>query len=241
MLTPDLDALQMMLNQAGLIDTTLLTDDVLGQKFAVAYAQAKRELRVFFEPTEMLPNDATEAELSALAASGLKVRLEANYDFVPSAPGSLVVGQINTRQKPLIAVHSVELTYPSPDNAVFTVPNDWLRLDYQAGKLAIVPTGAVSGDTWAAFLAAAPNGGAAGVPFMLRLRYLAGLADLEGDWPDVVELIYRMTVLNVLKLAFLPSSQTVACDGFSRATALSMADWQASVNELKNSLLLSLA
>ncbi|MBT9099987.1 hypothetical protein KFZ76_20000 [Methylovulum psychrotolerans] len=236
MLTPDLVSLQLMLNQAGLINAALLTDELLTQTFNAAYAQAQRELRVFFTPTEIIPDDAPPEEVAALVAAKRPYAQEAFYYYDPAQFGAAPFGFLATRMKPIIAVHRIELAYPG-SGQVFTVPQAWLNLDRKYGQIQLIPTALSVDMPFSATLPQVLGGGFSAMPLLVRLRYLAGLTDVETCWPDIVALVNRMTVLNVLKLAFLPGSQSLSADGFSRSTSLNLAAWQGAVDELKHSLL----
>ena len=84
MLTPDILTLEAMLAQCGLLNPALINDTLINQKFNAAKAQAQRELRVFLEPTEILPNDAPQNEIDALVTAGTAYYQEAAYDYDPN-------------------------------------------------------------------------------------------------------------------------------------------------------------
>ncbi len=238
MLTPDLTIIKANLKQAGLVNTALFSDAVLTQKFNSAYAMVQRNLRVFLEPTEVIPDDAEQSEIDALEDAETPYYQEAAYDY---EPGLLSFGSnfglVVTQQRPIITVHSMILSYPSPQNALYTIPREWIRANKKYGQIQLVPTMVSFSLPFSAYLLQVQGGGSITIPFMLRVRYQAGLKDIETKWPDVVELIYRQATLNVLKSAFLPGSRSLSVDGFSKSVSISIDDWQKSVDSLQNDLM----
>ena len=235
MLTPDILTLEAMLAQCGLLNPALINDTLINQKFNAAKAQAQRELRVFLEPTEILPNDAPQNEIDALVTAGTAYYQEAAYDYDPNMFNGDTFGFMVTKQKPVIAIHSMEFAYPSPTNILFTVPAEWIRVDKKYGHVHMVPTMLSASIPISSYILQIITGGRA-IPFMMRLRYRAGLTDVENTYPDLIELLNRMTVLSLLKGAFLPSSGTLSVDGISRTAQINMKDWQASIDDLMDSL-----
>ena len=238
MLIPDLAIIKANLKQAGLINTALFSDAVLEQKFKAAYAMVQRNLKVFLEPTEIIPEDAPQSEIDALEDAGTPYHQEAAYDY---EPGLLSFGSsfglVQTQNRPIIAVHSMVLSYPSPENVLYTIPEQWIRANKKHGQIQLVPTMVSFTLPFSAYLLQVQGGGSITIPFMLRIRYTAGLKDIETKWPDVVELVYRQATLNVLKSAFLPGSKSLSVDGFSKSVSVSVDDWQKSVDSLQGDLM----
>ena len=229
---PDIASLRIMLEGSGVVDMKKITDTMLTQKFTAAYAQAQRELRVFFEPTEVIPDDAEQAEIDALELAGKAYHQESAYDYNPSLLLSTTFSFIKTKQSPIIDVHSMALAYPAPNNTIFEIPKAWLRLDKKYGQIQLVPIQLGFSLPFMGYLL----GTAQNIPFLLRIRYTAGLKNIATEWPDIIELLNRMAVLNVLKMAFLPGQQSLSFDGFSRSVSITIADWQSSVDGLMDSL-----
>lgn len=235
MIFPDTLLLQSMMAQSGLMNGATFDEIIIGQKFNAAKAQAQRELRVFFEPTEILPNDVPQAEIEAFEAVDTAYYQEAAYDYNPEMFNNGTFGFMVTKQKPLIAVHSIEFAYPSPENVLFTVPKEWIRTDKKYGYINLVPTMLSASIPISSYLLNIVTGGRA-IPLMVRLRYRAGITDIENTYPDIIELLNRMTVLSLLKGSFLPSSGTLSVDGISRTAQINMKDWQSSIDDLMDSL-----
>ena len=235
MITPNIPLLQSMITQSGLLNSEALTEVVITQKFNAAKAQAQRELRVFFEPTEILPSDVPQAEVDALVTANVAYHQESAYDYNPEMFSNGTFGFMVTKQTPLIAVHSIEFAYPSSTNVLFTVPHEWIRLDKKYGHINLVPTMLSAAIPISSYLLNIITGGKA-IPLMMRLRYRAGLTDVSNTYPDIIELLNRMTVLSILKGSFLPSSGTLSVDGISRTAQINMKDWQANIDDLMDSL-----
>jgi len=140
-----------------------------------------------------------------------------------------------TKQKPVIAIHSMEFAYPSPNNVLFTVPAEWIRVDKKYGQVHLVPTMLSASIPISSYILQIVTGGRA-IPFMMRLRYRAGLTNVDANYPDLIELLNRMTILNLLKGAFLPSSGTLSVDGISRTAQINLNDWQSNIDDLMDTL-----
>jgi len=235
MLTPDLTTIRAQLSLSGLVNVAALTDPMLTQKFNAAYAQAQRELRVFFEPTEIIPDDAPQAEIDALELANTPYHEESAYNYDSGFWYAERLGFMPTRQKPIIKMHSMIFAFPSANQTIFTVPIEWIRMDKKYGHIKIVPTTLGFAVPLPVYLMQIMGMGS-GLPFMLRLRYQAGLKDIATNYPDIIELLNRMTMLSVLKGAFLPTSGSLSVDGISRSQGISIAAWQSSIDELMDNL-----
>ena len=215
----DLRANQLMLaSQTHLSDMTL-SDDYLYSKLLAAESEASKILRVFLEPTMVLPADATQAEIDALDAAHTRYVLEPGYDYDPEMFTGNTWGFIALRQKPVIAVTALYFQYPSPQNTVFQVPVSWVRLDRKYGHIQLVPAAASFSAPLSAFMMQAMGGGRT-IPFMLQVRYTAGIKNVQAEYPEVVMLIKRLAVLNVLKDSFVPQSGSISADGLSQSISL---------------------
>ena len=206
-----------------------LTDDYIWDSLVAAEAEASRALRVYFEPTVVIPETAPQAEIDALVTVGTKFVTEAPYDYDPHGWTSDAWGYIVTRRSPLIRVDSVRFTYPNPSSDILTIPAEWIRLDKKYGHVRFVPTGAMMalGPMTTYMMTAIASGRI--IPNMIHIRYVAGLENPVRDFPDLVKLVKRMAILSILKNAFLPQSGSISADGLSQSVSVDTDKWQESI------------
>lgn len=192
------------------------SDDYLWGKLRAAEADAERHLRVYLTPTEIVPMGTPQSELDALEAAGARVVEEPGYDYDPDLFRGNSWGLIELRQKPIIKVHSIVFNYPEITSRIWTVPNDWIRPDKKYGRINLVPTNAVMTVPLQSYVLSALGGGRS-VPLMMQVRYTAGLANVERDYPDLLDLVKKMAVLAVVDDKLMPQSGSVSADGLSQS------------------------
>jgi hypothetical protein len=200
------------------IDNAYLLD-----KLAAATAFVSHKLRVFLTQREMLPNTASQDEIDALTLAGNTVNLEPAYDYDPSFFQGNTWGFMPLRQRPIIAVHSMQFQYPTPNNTLWTIPPEWIRADKKYGTINLLPvTGAMTMPLNAFILSAL--GGGRMVPHFLAIRYRAGLENVARDWPDILDVILKQTVLSIIEDCYIPSSrsESVSADGLSQSSSLGL-------------------
>lgn len=203
-----------------------LSDDYIWDNLVAAEAEASRQLRVFLQPTTVIPENAPQSEVDALKASGVPYALEAPYDYNPQDWTANSWGYMITRQTPIVRVDSVRFTYPNPTSDVLNVPQDWLRLDKRYGHIRFVPTGTMLGmGPLTTYLMTAISSGRI-IPGMIHVRYVAGLENAAVAFPDLVKVVKRMAILSILKNAFLPQSGSISADGLSQSTSIDTDKWQ---------------
>lgn len=204
---------------------TPLSDEYLLEKVVAAEASAQRELRCFFTPHEMLPEGADQSEIDALTQAGNVVTIEPGYDYDPAFFQGNTWGLIEVRQKPIIAVHSIKFAYPSPDNTLYDIPIQWVRMDAKYGRINLVPVQTTLMLPLNAFLLSALGGGRL-VPLMLQVRYRCGLANAASDFPDLLDVLKKMTVLSIIEDNYTPASGSTSADGLSQTVAVDTAKYQ---------------
>lgn len=202
----------------------LADDDLLYAKLLAAEADAHRELRVYFEPTYILPDDAAQSELDALDSAETRYAQEAAYDYDRDFFAADRWGYIVTKAKPIISVESIRFSYPSPLGQIFTLPHEWIRLDKKYGHIRIIPTALSASVPMAAFIMQSISGGCT-IPFMIQVRYTAGLKDAAADYPDLIDLIKKMATFRLLKTAYLPASGSISADGLSQSKSVDLSKW----------------
>lgn len=202
-----------------------LTDEYIWDNLVAAEAEASRQLRVFLQPTVVIPEDASQTEVDALRASGKPFVQESAYDYDPSGWTSDAWGYIIARKSPIIRVDSVKFTYPNPNNDILTIPIEWVRLDKKYGHVRFVPTGAMMAlGPMSTYIMTAISSGRI-VPNMIHIRYVAGLENAAQDYPDLVKVVKRMAILSILKNAFLPQSSSISADGLSQSISVDTDKW----------------
>lgn len=212
------------------IDLSGYSDDALYAKILAAESDASHQLRVFFEPTLIIPDDASQAEIDALDAAGTKYHQEAAYDYDPEFFRGEKWGYIVTKEKPIVAVHSIDFAYPAPTNQLFSIPQEWIRLDRKYGHIRLVPASMAFSAPLSAFIMQALGGGRT-VPFMIRLRYTAGLKNAAQDYPELIDTIKKMATLRLLQSAFLPQSGSISADGLSQSSSVDLEKWHDGIQD----------
>lgn len=211
----------------GLGDSEL-DPDYVTEKLQAAEADCERQLKVFFEPVKVIPDDADDAEIQALEAAGTRYVQDAAFDFeagmfYPDEYGFLPLGH-----RPIISVDSVLIAAPTPFMQAFTVPPDWLRLDRRAGHVRFVPTMTAVGlpvsvmgmGVWAS----------GSYPNAIKIHYTAGLKNAARDYPDLLDVVKRMAVLRIIEDLYLPSSGSISADGLSQSESVNVDAYRDSID-----------
>jgi hypothetical protein len=214
-----------------------LSDNYIYTKLLAAEKEAEHRLRVFLEPVEIIPEGTDSVITDALDLAGVRWVEEPGYDYEPEMFRGEQWGYIITRQKPIISVTSLMFTYPSPAQQPFlmTLPMDWLRIDKKHGHVRIVPTGTPFNAPLGAYVLSVMGGGRT-IPAMLRIRYVAGLKSAEIDYPDLVDTIKKLAILNILSDQFLPQSGSISADGLSRSMSIDVDKHKDGVDARLNAL-----
>jgi len=232
----DLRAGQLTLAAASFPQVAGLPDDYLWQKLLEAEQEVGRRLGIPLEPTEIFIDPPTAAELAEL--SGAPYRVEPGYDLEQGFFSPDRWGQLRLRYRPIISVSSIQLIYPLFGLNPIDIPLDWLRIDHQYGAINLFPYNVSSLSTQTLFLTTLYSGGS--FPTAIRLRYRAGLDNVEANYPDVLGIIRRMAVLRLLHDAFLPQSGSITSDGLSQSTSINLAVMQDSLDKQLDTLKLQL-
>lgn len=193
-----------------------LSDEYLLEKLLSAQSAVERALRVFLTPVEVLPSGATDAERQALTDAGTRWIEEPGYDHEGSSMWGANWGLIELRQRPIIQIHEVRFAYPSPNSTLFVVPSEWLRLDKKYGKLQMVPVQSAGAFTMSSLVLSSLNAGLT-IPLAIQIRYKAGLQNVARDYPDILNIIKRFAVLDVLDDQFISGSGSTSVDGLSQS------------------------
>lgn len=201
----------------------VLDDGYLLNKIAAATADLEHRLRVYLTPREILPNNADQSEIDALTNAGNNVVLETPLDYEGNLFVGTTFGRIETRSRPIIAVHSIQFNYPTPNSTLYTIPGQWVRIDRKYGIINLVPINNPVALPLNAFILSALGGGN-DVPEMLSIRYRAGIENVARDWPDLLDIIMKSAALGIVEDNFVPSSksESVSADGLSQSTNIGL-------------------
>lgn len=209
-------------------------DPYLKLKLKAAEKEVGRRLMVLLEPTEVFPKEPTAEELAAL--DGRPYQVEPGYDLPEGMfAAGFIGGTVKLRNKRVTRVHSVRIEYPGAGLA-YDVPANWIVLDEKPGMLTFVPgVGAMLATHASTAVMTAVMTGTR-VPYMMKVRYTAGLKNIADDYPDVLDAVLRTAVLKVLEDAFLPQSGSISADGLSQSFSADAAKYRDSLDGLLGSL-----
>lgn len=221
---------RLTLAATSLLPSVQLSDDYIYLKLLAAEAEIRRRLRVYLEPTKIVPDDAPQSELDTLEQAGEAWAQEAAYDYEAEFFMGDRWGYIVTKSKPIISVQSLRFVYPSALNQVFTIPPEWIRLDRKFGHIRLVPATQAFAAPLGAFLLQALSGGRT-IPFMIQLRYTAGLDNVAKNWPDLFSVIKKQAVVDLITESFLPQSGSISADGLSQSLSVDVSKYQESIDD----------
>jgi len=215
-----------------------IDDDILWQKLQAAEADLQRRLCIPLVPTRIFMSAPSGDDISAL--NGMPYLVEPGYDLTPDffAPGNF--GCFRLRQTPVISVLDMWLIYPNQGGANFQIPNEWLKIDYKYGTIHVFPS-AKSITAPISLLTMQAIGAGYTVPYMIRCDYVAGIDTTTGQFPDVLDLVKRMTVLRLLQDGFLPQSESVSGDGLSQSISADIGKLSGDVDDKIDTLKTRLA
>ena len=199
-----------------------LHDDYIYNKLLAAEKEVERRLRIFLEPTVMLPEGGTQDDRDALDADSTRWVQEPGYDLERNFFQGDTWGFIPLRQKPAIEVESIKFVYPHPLHGIFVVPNDWIRIDKKYAHLRMVPSTTAALAPLNMFVMQAISGGRM-FPQMIHVRYRAGLEDAETNHPDVIDLIKKIAAVKIIDDMYLPQTGSESIDGMSQSLSLDTA------------------
>ncbi len=222
---------RLMAAAAGVLTDVNVSDDYLWQKIRAAESEISHTLRVPLVPTHFFTSKPTDEQVAAL--DGMAWAVEAAYDYEPSMFHFERWGYFITRQRPIIEVKRMWFVYPSARDGWFDVPNDWIRTDDRYGHVRLVPSSPAVFQSMSTFMMTALSGSRS-IPFMINLEYVAGLQDVETNFPELLDAIKKMAVLKVVGDAFLPQSGSISGDGLSESLSVDMGKYHEAVDRILN-------
>jgi len=113
-------------------------------------------------------------------------------------------GGFKLRNRPVVpdpnapsGITQLFFAFPSAEQKLFNVPQQWLKVDFKNGQINVIPTNAAIYASFNAFFLSIASGGAYGLPKVIFVDYLAGYdpTRLRRDNADLLEGIMLRTLL----------------------------------------------
>ena len=73
--------------------------------------------------------------------------------------------------------------------------------------------------------------GGRSIPFMVEIRYKVGLPNIRVTHPQIVDVIYKQTVLSILDDQYFPTSGSESLDGLSQSLSMDVSKLRMSVDK----------
>lgn len=224
----DIRATRLALIPAAFLNNpNAISDDYIFDKIRSAELEVSRKLTIPLSPVEIFTDEPTDAELAAL--DGEPYQVEPGYDLPPDYFSRQTWGMLRLRVRPVIAVHEMKLVYPSLGTSVFTVPPNWIRVDKKYGQINVFPSGPAQSAPLSIFTLQAMAMGSS-VPFMIRIKYRAGIDASLPEFIDVMDIIKRTAMLHILLDSFIPQSGSISADGLSQSLSMDASKLQDSID-----------
>ncbi|MEX3764470.1 hypothetical protein [Paraburkholderia phenoliruptrix] len=228
----ELRADRLMLASSNFFSGDTLSDDYLWQKVLAAESEIAHTLRVPLAPTQFFPYPPTEQEIAALPA-GMPYAVDPPYDYGPEFFQGDSWGYLATRQKPVQSIQLMQFAYPDPAAMIFVVPQDWIRLDQKYGVVRLVPATYAVSVPLSSFIMQAISAGRT-IPFMLEVKYIAGISDARREYPELVDIIKKLAVLKAIEDAFPAQSGSISADGLSQSMSVDMSKYRETIDVTLN-------
>lgn len=216
---------------ASIMPDLKLSDDFLWDRLMAAEAQLAHELRVPLQPTRFFAYQPTQAQIAALGS--MPWALDPPYDYSPADWYGDKWGFVLTRQKPIQSVVGMKFVYPSPEQTIVDVPTDWIRIDGKYGQLQVVPTGTMYQTLLGGIFLSHLTGGKT-LPFTVALDYVAGLANVTRDYPDLVDAAVKLAVTKIVEDGFMPQSGSISADGLSQSLSVDVSKYHDAIDRIIN-------
>jgi hypothetical protein len=186
-------------------------------------------MRVLLQPTAVVPATLPPDQILAAGANGTPVVTEPGYDFDPLFFNGNAFGFLQLRQAPAISVSAITFNYPEPTDVLWTIPNDWIRLDQKPATINLVPTTNPATLPFSAMFLQTLTGSRL-IPLMMQITYMAGLADAAVDYPDLIDVIKKACVISLIEDQYFPASSSVSGDGLSQSMSMDVSKYQEQID-----------
>lgn len=222
---------RLMSAAAGVLTGVSVSDDYLWQKIRAAESEISHILRVPLVPTHFFTSKPSPEQIETL--DGMAWAVEPAYDYEPSMFHFERWGYFITRQRPIVEIKRMWFAYPSAKDGWFDVPLDWVRTDDKYGHIRLVPSSPAVFQSMSTFMMTALTGSRS-IPFMINLEYVAGLTDVDTNYPELLDAIKKMAVLKIVGDAFLPQSGSISADGLTESLSVDMGKYHEIVDRILN-------
>ena len=209
-----------------------LTDDFLWSTVQAAESEIARDLRVPLVPTQFYANPPDQTTIDALPP-GMPYAVDPAYDYDPDFFTGEKWGFLVLRKKPLISVSKIRFVYPAPTIGFYDIPADWLRIDRKYAHIRFVPASSPFVAPLNAFILQALGGGRS-IPFAIECTYIAGLTDVWGTYPELIDATKKKAVLKIIENGFLPQSGSISADGLSQSMSIDLKVYRDGINTILN-------
>lgn len=194
-----------------------VSDEYIWDKLTAAESLISHELRVPLGPTRFFPVEPTQAQIDALA--GKPWAIDPAYDWEPENFLGNKWGYLLLRNKPIIDVISIRVAFPAVQNTVIDIPSDWVRLDKKYGHLNLVPSSPMAMQTFGVTLIPMISGGRK-LPFSVHINYTAGLQNVQRDYPELLDVVFKQAAIGIIEDSYLPQSGSISADGLSQSMSV---------------------
>lgn len=222
---------RLMAAAAGVLQDVRVSDDYLWDKVRAAESELANTLRVPLVPTMFFSTKPTQEQIDAL--DGMAWEVSAPFDYSPELFRGEKWGFLVLRHTPVISVESMELRYPSEQSGFVQIPKDWIRVDARYGHLRLVPASPAVFAQMSSFIMTA-LAGSRSIPFMIHVRYVAGLTDVQNTYPELLDAIKKKAVLKVVADAYLPQSGSISADGLSESMSVDLGKYHETIDHIVN-------
>lgn len=204
-----------IMNNNGLIKLNNYSDDYIWQCINMAEASLERSLGVYLTPMLIVPDSATQDDITSLNNARVRYKIDPGHDY-DSNKFITNWNFINLRNRPIINIEKVDIQFPYPGVGTYQVPDTWVKVDKRGGTIQLVPGPlGVPG-----FLPQAISPyiiGFRDYPLSIKIRYLAGLINALRDYPEILEIITRMTIYTIISGSYTPVGGSISIDGMSQS------------------------
>ncbi len=222
----------LMMAASGAFTAVQVSDDYLWDKLRAAESEMAHELRVPLVPTHFFPDTPSDAEIEAL--NGQPWAVDPGYDYAPSDFAfNDKWGFIKLRNKPLHSVSRVRFAYPGGPTAHYDLPLDWLRMDKKYGQVQFVPSSTAFAAPLNTFVMQAIGQGRT-IPLAIQISYVAGLDNVQQNFPELMDAIMKSAVLKIIGDAFLPQSGSISADGLSQSMSSDISKYHETIDTIIN-------
>lgn len=208
-----------------------LNDDYIWDKLVAAEADLQRRLRVKFRPYAYFTYEPTADEIAAL--NGMPWLEDTPYDFDPEWMTGERWGFMKLNNVPIISVSLIKFRYPSQNSYVMEFSPDWIKLDKQTGQVRIVPNTTSAPFIFGNLMFNMMASGRV-LPHTVDIKYVAGLQNVQDDWPDIVDLAKKLAVLKLLGDSFPAQSGSISADGLSESNSMDLSKHYETIDHIIN-------